>query len=140
MAVNTKPLAMSLTLTLDSWDSPVPVQVDLRYDPSDPYAVQAVFDIGTDEPVHWVFARDLLDEGLVGEAGSGDVITSPARDGEGRLCLRLELRSPDGSAVLLADAENVLRFLGITYQLVPAGTESDHLDLDPVIATLLDAA
>lgn len=45
--------------------------VDLEYDSADPFAVSAVI-YGTD-PVRWTFARDLLHEGLIGDAGIGDV-------------------------------------------------------------------
>ena len=38
----------------------VPVQVELRYDTKDPYAVVAAFRTGRAGWVEWVFARDLL--------------------------------------------------------------------------------
>ena len=55
-------------------DAPVvPVNVDLTYTSRDPYAVQASFRTGNGTAVDWVFARDLLRDGLVGPSGTGDV-------------------------------------------------------------------
>ncbi|GAB3878459.1 hypothetical protein GCM10029964_029140 [Kibdelosporangium lantanae] len=58
----------------------VPVKVELRYDTRDPYAVVAAFRTGRAGWVEWVFARDLLADGLIAEAGDGDVRIRPAVD------------------------------------------------------------
>jgi hypothetical protein len=58
---------------------PVPVQVEMRYDTRDPYAVQAAFRTGRAGWVEWVFSRDLLTEGLITAAGAGDVRIRPSR-------------------------------------------------------------
>ena len=57
--------------------APVPVKVELSYSSRDPYAVQASFRTGHDSTVDWVFARDLLADGLVDSAGTGDVRVQP---------------------------------------------------------------
>ena len=49
----------------------------------------------------------------------------------------LQLSSPDGSALLAADAEGLECFLARTYDAVPLGYEGDHLDVDTAIAELL---
>jgi len=42
----------------------VPLVASLYYSGSDPYAVRMAFHVGTDEPVEWIFARDLLAAGI----------------------------------------------------------------------------
>jgi hypothetical protein len=37
-----------------------PLDAELRYTAADPLAVEALFDNGSDDPIRWVFARDLL--------------------------------------------------------------------------------
>ena len=39
-------------------------QAELRYDPTDPLAVSLAIGTECDEPVVWVFARDLLADGV----------------------------------------------------------------------------
>ena len=41
----------------------VPLVASMYYSGSDPYAVRMAFHVGTDEPVEWIFARDLLAAG-----------------------------------------------------------------------------
>ena len=79
---------------------PVPVQVEMRYDTRDPYAVQAAFRTGRAGWVEWVFSRDLLTEGLITAAGAGDVRIRPAEhDSE---AMEIELSSPSGHATFRA--------------------------------------
>ena len=42
----------------------VPLVASMYYSGSDPYAVRMAFHVGTDEPVEWIFARDLLAAGI----------------------------------------------------------------------------
>ena len=62
-----------------SGDSSLPVPAGLRYETTDPYAVHATFHTGGGETVDWVFARDLLSEGLLRPSGAGDVRVWPSR-------------------------------------------------------------
>ena len=55
----------------------VPLVASLYYNAEDPYAIRMAFHVGTDEPVEWIFARDLLAVGLEGPAGEGDVQVWP---------------------------------------------------------------
>ena len=55
------PLALSL---LSANGGEHPLAAELRYTTQDPLAVEALFDDGGDEPVRWVFARDLLSSDL----------------------------------------------------------------------------
>ena len=113
----------------------VPLPVSLRYSAADPYAVSAVFS-GDGMEVEWVFARDLLRQGLSTPIGDGDVHVWPSW-GTGRELLMISLTSPDGQAVLEAAAEDVRTFLDRTAAVVPDGQESSHLDLDTALTRLL---
>src|ERR1044072_6700001 len=78
---------LHLRLVVSS-EPPLPPPAGLRYDPADPYAVHATFHTGAEETVEWVFARDLLAEGLHRPTGTGDVRGWPARShGQGGRCL-----------------------------------------------------
>ncbi len=107
----------------------------LRYDVSDPYAVEATFRAG-DESISWVLGRDLLSDGLHSDCGEGDVRAWPTVDGD-RAVVMLQLTSPDGCALLAADAQGLEAFLQRTYDAVPLGYECDHLDVDSALAQLL---
>ena len=54
----------------------VPLVASLYYSADDPYAIRMAFHVGTDEPVEWIFARDLL---AVGRIGQKFVINSGSR-------------------------------------------------------------
>jgi hypothetical protein len=135
--METAPIRTSLGLTLLGSDVPVLMTAQLTYRMDDPYAVEAVFDVGDARTVRWLFARDLLDEGLVQAAGDGDVHVTPSRDPLGFATVQLQLSSPDGVAVLEAAADDVLAFLEQCYLLVPPGEEARFLDLDTTVERLL---
>jgi hypothetical protein len=103
----------------------VPVQVELRYDTKDPYAVVAAFRTGRAGWVEWVFARDLLADGLIADAGDGDVRIRPAADDPEVVVI--ELSSPSGHAMFEASAQELADFLDRTYDVVvPAEPEADR--------------
>lgn len=108
----------------------------LRYDETDPLAVRIVFpaDATLDgEEVAWVFARELLDTGLQGPAGEGDVHVWP-RDGSRTV---IELLSEEGVAVLEFDSEDLRCFLLRSYDAVAAGREHGDTDVESALAALL---
>lgn len=115
-------------------DPTLPVGTRLTYEPNDPYAVQMSFRTG-DGQVTWTFARDLLFDGLRRPTGEGDVHLEPDAD-----TVRLVLSAPAGSAEFALDAFDVAVFLEETSDLVPRGQEHRLLDLDDVLARLLDDA
>ncbi len=116
-------------------DRALVVPATFGYDPAEPFAVQATF-ATADGDVRWVFARELLAEGLVRPTGQGDVAVWPSRSrGEDVVCVALS--SPSGQALLEADRMLISTFLEATFSLVPAGTESDLLDLDGELMLLL---
>lgn len=119
-------------------DASVPLPVTLSYEAADPYAVHAVFRTGQSEGVEWVFARELLANGATRPTGQGDVRVWPAADSFGGQ-VHIALASPDGEALLAAPAVELVEFVHRTYELVPEGQETLHLDVDGAITALLDS-
>jgi hypothetical protein len=129
----------------------VPLVASMYYSGSDPYAVRMAFHVGTDEPVEWIFARDLLAAGIESRQGQGDVQVWPspiscAETGErgvtglsetGGKVLNIGLSSPFGQAHFEAPTEAMAAFLERTYQIVPAGQESSHIDIETELNDLL---
>lgn len=121
----------------------VPLVASMYYSGTDPYAVRMAFHVGTDEPVEWIFARDLLAAGIEARQGEGDVQVwpSPTSCAETEALvgpvLNIELSSPFGQAHFEAPAEAMSAFLRRTYQIVPAGKESDFVDLEAELNDLL---
>jgi hypothetical protein len=116
-------------------DAPsVPVEVELRYDTRDPYAVTAAFRSGPSGWVEWCFARDLLADGLIGDAGEGDIRIRPS-DSDVEMVV-VELHSPSGQAVFEAPAEDLAEFLDETYEVVMPGNEHLWVDIDAELTRL----
>ncbi|MCB8906484.1 MULTISPECIES: SsgA family sporulation/cell division regulator [unclassified Streptomyces] len=114
----------------------VPVPARLAYRTDDPYAVHITFHIGTDHPVNWTFARELLVEGVFRACGHGDVRIWPTKV-DGRSVILMALSSPDGDALLEAPSAQVSAWLERTLRAVPPGTESERLGIDDGLAELL---
>lgn len=113
----------------------VPVQVELRYDTRDPFAVVAAFRTGRAGWIEWVFSRDLLADGLLAEAGDGDVRIHPA-PGEPEIIV-VELNSPSGHAVFQASAQRLAEFLDASYDVVLPGHETLWIDVDDALDQML---
>jgi len=125
----------------------VPLMASLSYSCQDPYAVKIAFHVGTDEPVEWTLARDLLAAALHSREGIGDVQawpsaapTDPAGAAIGRKILNISMTSPFGNAQFEASAAAIEAFLAQTYQLVAEGREPDHMDFDAELTELLSQA
>jgi len=132
----------------------VPLVASLYYSGSDPYAVRMAFHVGADEPVEWIFARDLLAAGIDSHRGEGDVQVWPSArscaddDGPDAIAaagptgavLNIELSSPFGQARFEAPAQAMSAFLQRSYQIVPAGRESDYIDIETELNDLLGRA
>src|SRR5579875_3093150 len=112
----------------------VPLVASLFYSGDDPYAVRMAFHVGTDEPVEWIFARDLLAHGMATPSGEGDVKVWPASDGES---LNLVLSSPFGQAHFEVPTASMAMFLRRTYDAIPAGHEGDFFDISGELDGLL---
>ncbi|MGW5860896.1 SsgA family sporulation/cell division regulator [Streptomyces sp. NPDC055239] len=112
------------------------LSVTLRYASDDPLAVQIAFpsEASLDgAEVTWIFARQLLEEGLRTPVGTGDVHIWPC----GRARTVLEFRAPQGLALVQFDRAVLRRFLLRAYAVVGAGREEAGLDLDQDLARLL---
>jgi len=133
----------------------VPLVASLYYTGRDPYAVRMAFHVGTDEPVEWIFARELLAAGIKSRQGEGDVQVwpsahscaeaegldeiGPGQTGDGEV-LNIELSSPFGRAHFEAPTRAMAAFLDRTYQIVPADQESDFIDMETELNDLLRQA
>lgn len=115
------------------------VPVSLTYQQDDPYAVAMVFHTAEGD-ITWLVARELLVVGAGSPAGDGDVMVWPALTPETEDAVVIRLQAPGGRLVLRLGRLELDDFLSRTLALVPAGSESDHLDLDMLVADLLGAA
>lgn len=116
----------------------LPVLAGLRYQTDDPWAVRVTFQTGgePDGTVEWMFARQLLTEGVRETAGEGDVRVWPSMS-DGERVVNLAMTSPSGSALFEIDRDALVEFLQQTYLAVPTGSEEDAVDLDAELAVLL---
>ncbi len=112
--------------------SAAPVVTRWTYSADDPFAVTLAIQTRGDQCVDWVLARDLLVAGLTGPAGIGDVRVRPARMDEWDVAL-VEIRSPDGRALLEVDRDLLQQFVDATVEAVPLGSESTLIDMDAEI-------
>lgn len=112
--------------------SAVPLVARLDYSASDPYAIKVSFHVGEDEPVEWIFARELITVGIVRPVGEGDVRVWPVKNEDERL-VNITLSSPFGHARFDAPVSPLAEFLHRTYEIVPAGQEGEYVDLDSEI-------
>ena len=106
------------------------------YDPGDPYAVTVTFRTGYGD-VAWTFARELLSEGVDNPTGDGDVHVWPCEDSDGHPVCVVELVSDDGELLAQAPRWAVRRFVARSLRAVPAGRESELMDIDSVVTALL---
>ncbi|TLS42888.1 SsgA family sporulation/cell division regulator [Streptomyces montanus] len=117
----------------------VPVPARLSYRTDDPYAVHITFHIGSDHPVRWTFARELLVEGVFRPCGHGDVRVWPTK-ACGRAVVLMALRSPDGDALVAAPAAQVSLWLERTVRAVPPGSETEQLCVEDGLTALLPSS
>lgn len=110
---------------------------ELVYDPADPYAVNLLLR-GSSGVVGWSFGRELLLEGTYQPAGDGDVHIWPCLGSRGEAVVILELRSGADSTLLQFSTREIHEFLATTLTAVPAGAETDRVDLDSWLDELLD--
>jgi hypothetical protein len=151
-------VTLDLTGTLVRADGHhLPVRAALSYDLSDPYAIHAIFTVALSPQVPWVFARELLTNGMRGTAGLGDVrvwrtspddqctspddqCTSPddqCTSPDDQRDVHIGLISPDGEALLHFSGAELARFLSRTYAQCWPGEEHIHVDIDLAIEHLL---
>jgi hypothetical protein len=114
----------------------VPLLACLDYAADDPYAIRMSFYVGNDEPVEWIFARELLTIGIVRRVGDGDVQVWPAGPDNDH-ALNIALSSPFGNALFEAPLMPLADFLHRTYEVVAAGRESEFIDMEAELDDLL---
>ena len=116
----------------------LPVIANLRYETADPWAVRVAFQTGGegDGIVEWMFARQLLTDGVAKTVGEGDIRVWPSVIGREHF-VNLAMASPSGSALFEIDRDALVEFLQQTYLAVPTGAEEDVVDIDAEIAILL---
>jgi hypothetical protein len=128
-----------LSLVVSTGTGEAELDAELRYVPSDRFAVALAIGVEFGDPVVWTFARELLAAGVSAPAGEGDITVEPdltsSFDDDERL-LRITLAT-DCLATMVTSASRVLEFLVETYAIVPTGSELDRVDLDAEIAALL---
>jgi len=116
MSSNCSEISAELSLGLVGPDhAMVPLMAGLSYNCADPYAVQMAFDVGTDEPVKWMLARDLLAAALHGSTGLGDIRAWPsaascdpdAAATAGQEILNIAMSSPYGQAQFEISARTI---------------------------------
>lgn len=125
--------ARALLITAEAEE--LPVSATLRYTAADPLAVHIDFppEAALDgEGVTWTFGRALLEAGLRGPAGSGDVHIWPC----GRDRTIMEFHSPHGLALLQFRTPALRRFLLRTYAVVPSGQEDVGAAVDRGLSAL----
>jgi hypothetical protein len=117
----------------------LPVIAGLRYQADDPWAVRVAFHTGGegDDVVEWMFARQLLTDGVAVTVGEGDVRVWPSLV-DGERVVNLAMASPSGSALFEIDRDALVEFLQQTYLAVPTGTEEQVVDLDAELFLLLE--
>ena len=119
----------------------LPVLATLRYETADPWAVRVGFqtggtEAGNDGVVEWMFARQLLTDGVAKTVGEGDIRVWPSVIGREHF-VNLAMASPSGSALFEIDRDALVEFLQQTYLAVPTGAEEEVVDIDAEIAILL---
>jgi sporulation and cell division protein SsgA len=140
-SMNTAPLTVTQSVQLELIDpsgTATPIEAELRYDATDPFAVTTVFMTGHSE-VRWTFGRELLAEGLYEPAGDGDVHVWPCLDSRGHAVVIIELCSPDGEALVQARTGDLRSFVDRMSKVVKPGTESDLVDVDAAITAIFAA-
>jgi hypothetical protein len=131
MLDSSRTVTAALTLQVSASTGDATLDAELRYDRSDPLAVTLAIGTQCDDPVVWVFARELLAIGITSAAGEGDIAIEPAdRD------IRITLAT-DCLATMLAPRDRVVEFLVESFTCVPSGAEFDDVDIDSEIAALL---
>ncbi len=113
-------------------EAAAPVVTRWIYCTYDPFAVTLEIQTRGSRCVDWVLARELLVAGLSGPAGIGDVRVRPAYLDEWDVML-IEIRSPDGHAMLEVDRDLLEQFVQATIDVVPLGSESTVVDMDAEI-------
>ncbi len=113
-----------------------PVVTRWTYDTTDPFAVTLAIQTRGKRWVEWVMSRDLVLAGLSGPTGIGDVTLRPEATQDYDIVV-VEIRSPDGRAVLEVDRELLAHFVDSTVEAVPVDSETSVIDMDAEIQKII---
>ncbi|GGJ28917.1 SsgA family sporulation/cell division regulator [Streptomyces brasiliensis] len=120
------------TIQITQWAArrlPLPIACEFAFNSGDPLAVTLVFDSDGEYPVRWVFARDLLAEGLTARSGQGDVEIWPVyRAGRRSLWIQVGKARTGRTALFEVPARPVAQWLAQSYAVVPRGREMADVD------------
>jgi hypothetical protein len=112
-----------------------PVVIELSYDPDEPYAVRLAVSTG-DAPAAWVVGRDLLAEGLTRPVGEGEARVWPSPFGMHPV-VWIRFGGQQRMALVELVLEDLAKFVDLTYNLVPTGSEPLFVDVDGLIRDLM---
>ncbi|HET8560949.1 MAG TPA: SsgA family sporulation/cell division regulator [Marmoricola sp.] len=128
------------TLRLQMLDAAEALTGTFRYAPADPWAVTVELHSPTGATVTWTFARDLLVHGRYEPVGDGDVHVWPCLSMDASAVVVIELDPGEHGVLLEASARELTAFVDETLAVVPAGTESEQLDIDAALSRLLSGS
>ncbi len=131
--VDSDTITTSFSMLFAGGESDQAVTTTLRYNVFEPFEVTATLSLADAPSVQWMFARDLLREGLVMPTGIGDITVRPTPHG-----MLIGLRSPGGRALLLAPTEPIAEFVQAVYRAVPDGAEGDFFSIEAELDRLAD--
>lgn len=107
------------------------IPTKLSFDSTDPFAV-TLTSLSAHGEVEWVFARELLRDGLTEQTGEGDIKVHSEFG-----AVVLELTSPTGRARLECARHSVELFVDDIYATVPDGLERQSESLDTWLTELV---
>jgi hypothetical protein len=114
----------------------VPVMVDLMYSMGDPLAIEMEIACEVEDSVQlWVFGRDLLYSGLFLPMGFDQVLVEPGCELLAITIINSETRS---EVTIRLEKQEVRSFLMRTFSLVPSWKESELLNIDQELESLLN--
>ncbi|MFF4837968.1 SsgA family sporulation/cell division regulator [Streptomyces sp. NPDC001315] len=105
------------------------IACEFSFNSADPLAVTLIFDSDGEYPLRWVFARELVTEGLTTRSGQGEVKIWPVHC-EGRRSLWVQVGNlrTGHTALFELPAQPVAQWLARSYALVPRGREMEDAD------------
>lgn len=115
-----------------------PLLTRWTYRADDPFAVMMSIARPSGRWIDWLISRDLVDDGLTGPSGIGDVRLTPFTDDEFDV-LEVKIGDDEGFASLEFDRDLIERFLEATYDIVAAGAESTVIDVEAEIEKITNS-
>lgn len=125
-------LSHSMTMELLTADLPVEIDATLTYTSRAPYTLCLALQLLEADPVVWHLDREMVLTGSYAPTGAGELHLWPAV-GDGLL---LRLGVPGRCATLRGDRDQLTGFVRRSFLVVPPGTESRHIDWQPLLDTL----